>query len=292
MSAVLMIAATHLCHLQPAVASNARAAALYLDHTLVGFRSSLEEPLDTQNPDVMVSCAFILLHYTWGTPFLALDDGTAPNPASDKLLPFAAGLKSVILRAKNAEGSPLTIFGPVLEPESIRRFKDWVSTVECSYDFQEAFMHRSKVPIMDREGECLGVCGSGHAADRLVPIFQSIDAASRGEDVSELMPDIHAYSLMWPAKADKAFEDEVGANKLESLVVMLAFYASMTWFLSDVWWAERRSKVMFKTILTYLEKKGGAEWKQCAGRICEYFDLNPMAHSHPAIYTYPLTPHD
>lgn len=280
-----MISATHLCYLQPAVVSHARAAALYLDHTLAGFRSSLEEPLETQNPDAMVSCAFILLHYTWGTPFLSLDDDAAPNPASDKLISFAAGLKSVILRAKNVEGSPLAIFGPVLQPESIRRFKDWVSTVECSYDFQEAFMRRSKVPTMVCEGECLSNCGSGHAADRLVPIFQTIDAVSRGEDVSELMPDIRAYSLMWPAKADKRFEDEVGANKFESLVVMLAFYASMTCFLSDVWWAERRSKVMFKTILAYLETKAGTEWRQCTRRICEYFDLNPMTHPNPVTRT-------
>ncbi|KAI1380563.1 hypothetical protein F4677DRAFT_403904 [Hypoxylon crocopeplum] len=275
MSAVLMISATHLHHLQPAASSNARAAAHYLDHTLSCFRSSLEAPLEEQNPDVMVACAFILLHYTWATPFFSLDDAD-PNPASDKLIPFASGLKSVILRARDMGCSSPTVFGPLLKPETIRRFKDWVSTVECSYDFQERFMRRPKVPVMGEEEECWEGCGSVHAADRLVPILQTIDAVARGEDVSEMMSDIQAYSLMWPAKSNKKFEDEVGANKLDSLVVMLAFYASMTWLLSDdVWWVERRSKVMFKTILAYLEKEAICEWKQCVGTICEYFGFKP-----------------
>ncbi|KAI0095785.1 hypothetical protein F4776DRAFT_562686 [Hypoxylon sp. NC0597] len=276
MSAVLMISATHLHYLQPAVAINARAAAHYLDRTLASFRASLEAPLGEQNPDVMISCAFILLHYTWATPFFSLDEAE-PNPASDKLIPFASGLKSVIQRANDMESPSLTIFKPLLRPEMIRRFKDWAATVEYSgYNFQEEFMLRSKAPVLGREEECWEGCGSVHAADRLVPILQTVDVISRGEDVSWLMPDVQAYSLMWPAKSNKKFEDEVAVNQPDSLVVMLAFYASMTWLLADdVWWAERRSKVMLKTILAYLEKEAESEWKQCARRICEYFGFRP-----------------
>ncbi|KAI1140821.1 hypothetical protein F5Y05DRAFT_288050 [Hypoxylon sp. FL0543] len=277
MSAVLLISATHLHYLQPAVAANARAAAHYLDLTLADFRASLEGPLREQDPDVMISCAFILLHYTWATPFFALDE-VEPNPGSDKLISFASGLKSVIQRANDIEGRPPIIFGPILEPETIRRFKDWVATVEYSYDFQEKFMLRSKAPVLDgeEEEECWKGCGSVHAADRLVPIFQTIDVVARGEDVSWLKSDIQAYSLMWPAKSNKKFEDEVGANRADSLVVMLAFYACMAWlFADDVWWAERRSKVMLKAILAHLEKRAESEWKQCARRICEYFGFQP-----------------
>ncbi|KAI1409936.1 hypothetical protein F5Y13DRAFT_169250 [Hypoxylon sp. FL1857] len=276
MSAVLMISATHLHHLQPAVATNARAAAHYLDRTLAGFRASLEGPPGEQNPDTMIACAFILLHYTWATPFFSLDEAE-PNPASDKLIPFASGLKSVIIRAKDMEGPPLTIFGPILKPETIARFKNWASTAEYSYDFQEEFMLRSRAPaVLDREEECWKGCGAIHAADRLVPIFQTIEVISRGEDLSWLMTDVKAYALMWPAKSNKKFEDEVAVNQSDSLVVMLAFYACMTWlFADDVWWAERRSKLMLKTILAYLEKEAEIEWKQCARRICEYFGFRP-----------------
>ncbi|OTA93460.1 hypothetical protein M434DRAFT_395611 [Hypoxylon sp. CO27-5] len=271
-----MISATHLHHLQPAVATNVRAAAHYLDRTLASFRASLEAPLREQDPDVMISCAFILLHYTWATPFFSLDEAE-PNPASDKLIPFASGLKSVIQRAHDMESPSLTIFKPLLRPEMIRRFKDWAATVEYSYDFQEEFMLRSKVPVLSREEECWEGCGSVHAADRLVPIFQAVDSISRREeDVEWLMPDIQAYSLMWPAKSNKKFEDEVAVNQPDALVVMLAFYACMTWLLADdVWWAERRSKVMLKTILAYLEKEAESEWKQCARRICKYFGFRP-----------------
>ncbi|KAI0838333.1 hypothetical protein F5Y06DRAFT_269185 [Hypoxylon sp. FL0890] len=275
MCAILMIAATHLHHLQPAVGTNARAAAYYLDRTLASFRASLEAPPGEQDPDVMISCAFILLHYTWATPFFSLDE-TEPDPASDKLIPFASGLKSVILRANDVDGQSPTIFGPLLKPATIRRFKDWVATVEYSYDFQENFMLRSRAPVLGREEECWEGCGSVHAADRLVPIFQTIEVISRGEDMSWLMSDIQAYSLMWPAKANKKFEEEVGANRADALVVMLAFYASMAWLLADeVWWAERRSRGMLKAILAYLEREAESEWKECARRICEYFGFRP-----------------
>ncbi|KAI2627708.1 hypothetical protein GGR54DRAFT_590162 [Hypoxylon sp. NC1633] len=272
MSAILMISATHLHQVQPAVALYARAAAHYLDHTLSGFRSSLEAPFEKQDADATVACAFLLLHYTWATPFYSLLDDTYPDPASDKLIPFAAGLKSVIVRAKEDGGSSLVIFEAVLQRQSIRRFTDWVSTVKCSYDFQERFLGRSHYAPVSDEMECWEACGMIHAADRLVPIFQTIDAVSRGEDVSEVMECIQTYSFMWPAKANKEFEVEVGENKVESLVVMLAFYASMIWLFSDdVWWVERRPRVMFETILGYLDKEARSTWKQCARRISDYF---------------------
>jgi hypothetical protein len=55
-----------------------------------------------------------------------------------------------------------------------------------------------------------------------------MDAVDKGEEMDHLMNYIQGYTLMWPAKCNKEFEEEVRQNQEEALVVVLSFYAS-TW---------------------------------------------------------------
>jgi hypothetical protein len=286
MHAVLLISASHLYYLQPEVARHAEDEAHHLAHALSGFRAVLSTPPEQQNADVIIACAFILLHYAWAVPFSSSDvpGNISVDVGSDNLLSFATGLKCVIQSTRAFEGDSLCIFRTVLAPDSIEQFKGWAAATNCSYDFEGAFLRRARVDpalINDptTEDDCwkLG-CGSVNAADRLVPIFHVIDAVVKGEeDVSYLMPEVQAYSLMWPGKCTGEFEKDVKENKVEALVVMLSFYACTWWLLSkQVWWVERRSRVMCEAILAFLSHEG-KEWEENVLNICEYFGFQRSA---------------
>ncbi|KAL1963133.1 hypothetical protein VTN77DRAFT_8676 [Rasamsonia byssochlamydoides] len=282
MHAVLLMAASHLHHLHPESAEYTHAEAYHLAHTLSGFRRALSRPFQEQNADVIVACAFILLHYAWAVPFsaeLSPDADGVIDIGTDNLLSFAAGLKSVIVTTRDVDRNSLRIFKELLRPNSIQRFKDWAASAGSSYDFEGHFLHRPRIDPAslnhaDSDRECFGLsCGSVDAVDRLIPVFYTIDAVSRGEDMAHLMSEVKAYLLMWPGKCTKEFEQAVRENRNEALVVLLCFYASTCWLMAkDVWWVQERSKFMCDAISKRLESKRDS-WDDRVFKICEYFKI-------------------
>lgn len=276
MHAILTISASHLHHLQPQVPQHTRAAAVHLDRALSGFRLSLSGTnISQQHFDVVIACGFILLHYAWSVPFFNVPNDTSPSIESDGLLWFAAGLKAVILAAYEKEPKE-GIFHGYMKADYVRRFYAWSEEEECSYNFEENFLHQSpSASYKAPEGDCLQGCGNANAGERLVPIFRAVDAVTRGRDISHIMPSILAYSLMWPSKAIRPFQDEVGEKDPWAMITMLSFYASSLFVLSDtVWWAHYRSKVMCESILAHLTREKPGQWEQNVSKITEYFGFN------------------
>ncbi|RYP15631.1 hypothetical protein DL765_005582 [Monosporascus sp. GIB2] len=278
MHAVLTISASHLYYLQPQISRYAKATSMHLDRALSGFRSSLGGTnLPQQEVDVIIACGFILLHYAWSIPYFNVPNNASPSIESDGLMRFAAGVKAVILAVYEKEPRS-GIFHAYLRADRVRQFYAWSAQECCSYDFERHFLRQTfteasrEVP----EGDCLQrECGNANAAERLMPIFRAVDAITRGQDISNIIQAIVAYSLMWPSKAMQAFQDEVKDKYPGAMITMLSFYASSLLILSGrAWWAHHRSKAMCESLLAHLtqEKPGG--WEQNVSKIIEYFGFN------------------
>ena len=271
----MTISASHLHFLQPRLPEYTRAIAVHLDGALSGFRASLNaSTLSQQQPDAIMACGFILLHYAWSVPFFNAQDDKSTDIESDGLLWFAAGVKTVILAVfeKMSAGG---IFHAYMRKDYVRQFYLWSENSGCSYNFEQNFLGRARKPLEIPEGCCPRPCGTTDAEERLVPIFHSVDALTRGRDISDMMPSILAYSLMWPSKAQPAFEDEIKMRSLPAMVTLLCFYACSWQVLPEsAWWAHRRSKVMCEGLLAHLSREKPSRWDRNVSFIADYFGFS------------------
>ncbi|KAL7794460.1 NADP-dependent oxidoreductase domain-containing protein [Trichoderma ceciliae] len=272
MHAVLMISASHQHSLWPDNASYNKSMAYHLDLTRSGFRDLLSQGTDDCDHDVIIACSLLLVHYAWSMPFFAYrDDKIDMRGEPDRLLKFAAGLKTVMKIMKDDKRYTNGLFKSPMSYDTIQQFRDWESTLGESFNLDEYFFSaRSGAPI-----QIVGCCiesGSFNACEPLAPLLRTMDAVSHGHVIQHLMLQIRVYTLFWPAKASKEFEEEVAENQTEALVVMLSFYAIAWWLLSEcVWWAKTRTKVMCESILEYLDNNKDEKWEANIENIRGYF---------------------
>lgn len=277
MHAVLTVSASHLHYLQPHTSRYSQVAAIHLDRSLSGFRESLNHiDLPHQNPDIIMACGFLLLHYAWSVPFFNVPNDRSPDIESDGLLWFAGGVKAVILAVYMKDGKPVDgIFQRHITTNHSRRFYEWSDQADCSYDFEQNFFHRSPPSRESSPDGYLQDYATINAEERLVPIFHTADAVTRGQDISDLMPSVLAYTLMWPSKAMANFEHNVRDGNIDAMVTMLSFYASSWLVVSErAWWAYYRPKIMCKAILEHLSRERPSQWDHNIAKITEYFGFN------------------
>ncbi|KAL7936513.1 hypothetical protein V8C35DRAFT_295713 [Trichoderma chlorosporum] len=276
MHAVLMISASHQRSLWPDNAEHDKSMAYHLDLTLSGFRDLLGSGTDGFNHDIVIACSMLLVHYAWSTPFFAYEDGKIDRRSQpDRLLKFAAGLKTVMKTMKSDVRYTHGIFKVPMSYNSIDEFRQFDETLEETFVFDDFFFSARSMPLSSYDGLCTD-SESFNAVDRLAPLLRTMDAVSKGRVIHHLKPQIEVYSLFWPAKASNEFEEDVAENKTEALVIILCFYATVWRLLSeDVWWAGTRTKVMCESIYEYLENNRDPKWEGDIENIRSYFGFTP-----------------
>lgn len=276
MHAILMISASHQHSISPDNATYIKAMAYHLDLTLSGFRGLLAQGTENCNHDIVIACSLLLVHYAWSMPFFAYpDDKIDMRSEPSRLLKFAAGLKAIIMTMKEDESYPDGIFKSSLSGATIQEFQDWESAIGTSFDFREYFFGAQSISLEDTFGCCMNH-GSCNAFDRLAPLLKTMDAVRNGHAIHHLILQIRIYTLFWPSKASKKFEAEFAINKTEACVVMLTFYATVWWLLSEsVWWARTHSKEMCESILECLDNNKDENWETNIEHIRQYFKFTP-----------------
>ncbi|KAL6889466.1 hypothetical protein HDV57DRAFT_514342 [Trichoderma longibrachiatum] len=276
MHAVLMIAASHQRSLYPDNPAHNKSMAYHLDLTLSGFRDLLSQSTDDFNHDVIIACALLLVHYAWSMPFFAYeDDKIDMKNEPDRLLKFAAGLKTVMKTMKEDARYTSGIFKAPMSYNSIDDFRRFEATLGEAFVFDDFFFSARTIPLSGVDGCCIDL-GNFNACDRLTPLLRTMDAASKGRVIKPLLPQIEIYTLFWPAKASKEFEEEVSQNQTQALVIMLCFYATAWRLLSgEVWWAAARTRVMCETIFEHLDKHRDEMWTADIDNIRRYFKFAP-----------------
>ncbi|KAM0261381.1 hypothetical protein ACHAQJ_002232 [Trichoderma viride] len=250
--------------------------AYHLDLTLSGFRDLLSNGTDNCDHDVVIACSLLLVHYAWSMPFFAYeDDKIDMRSEPDRLLKFAAGLKTVMKTMKDDERYTEGIFKSPMTYETIQEFRDWELTLGETFKFDEYFFSARTSPLEQSIGCCIE-SGCFNAFERLAPLLKTMDAVSHGHAINHLMVQIQVYTIFWPAKASKEFEEEVTENQTEALVMMLSFYATTWRLLSEsVWWAKTRTKVMCESIFEYLDNNKDKKWEADIENIRQYFKFTP-----------------
>lgn len=277
MHAILMISASHQHSISPDNNKYIKAMAYHLDLTLSGFRGLLSQGTETCNHDVVIACSLLLVHYAWSMPFFAYaDDKIDMRSEPDRLLKFAAGLKAVIITMKEDKGYYSGIFKSPMSNTSIQGFQDWESTLATTFDFGECFFGARSNALEGSFG-CCKDHGSADPYERLAPLLRTMDAVLNGHAIHHLMLQIRIYTLFWPSKASRNFEHEFSINQTEACVVMLTFYATAWWLISEsVWWARRRTKVMCESILESLDKNNtDKRWEANIEHVRQFFKFTP-----------------
>ncbi|ETR97166.1 hypothetical protein M419DRAFT_92357 [Trichoderma reesei RUT C-30] len=276
MHAVLMIAASHQRSLSPNNPAHNKSMAYHLDLTLSGFRDLLSQGTDDFNHDVIIACALLLVHYAWSMPFFAYeDDKIDMKTEPDRLLKFAAGLKTVMKAMKEDKRYTTGIFKAPMSYDSIDEFRRFEATLGETFVFDDFFFSARTVPLTAVDGCCFD-SGDFNACDRLTPLLRTMDAVSKGRVIKPLLPQIEVYTLFWPAKASREFEEEVSQNQTQALVIMLCFYATAWRLLSrEVWWATTRTKVMCESIFEHLDRHRDEMWTADVDNIRCYFRFAP-----------------
>ncbi|KAL6819135.1 hypothetical protein V8C40DRAFT_252563 [Trichoderma camerunense] len=272
MHAVLMISAAHQRSLSPHNAEHNKSMSYHLDLTLSGFRDLLSQGTDGFNHDIIIACAMLLVHYAWSMPFFAYEDDKIDMTSEpDRLLKFAAGLKTVMKTMKEDKRYTNGIFKAPMSYTSIDQFRQFEESLAETFVFDDIFFSARTMPLTNYDGCCIE--GQDfNACDRLTPLLRTMDAVSKGRVIHHLIPQIQVYTLFWPAKASKDFEEDVADNKTEALVIMLCFYATAWRLLSeDVWWAKSRTKVMCESIYQYLDNNKDPIWEGDIENIRRYF---------------------
>ncbi|KAL6803135.1 NADP-dependent oxidoreductase domain-containing protein [Trichoderma sp. SZMC 28013] len=272
MHAVLMISAAHQRSLSPHVAEHNKSMSYHLDLTLSGFRDLLSQGTDGFNHDIIIACAMLLVHYAWSMPFFAYEDDKIDMTSEpDRLLKFAAGLKTVMKTMKEDKRYTNGIFKAPMSYSSIDQFRQFEESLAETFVFDDIFFSARTMPLTNYDGCCIE--GQDfNACDRLTPLLRTMDAVSKGRVIHHLIPQIQVYTLFWPAKASKDFEEDVADNKTEALVIMLCFYATAWRLLSeDVWWAKSRTKVMCESIYQYLDNNKDPKWEGDIENVRRYF---------------------
>ncbi|EHK27056.1 uncharacterized protein TRIVIDRAFT_217658 [Trichoderma virens Gv29-8] len=284
MHAILMISASHQRSLWPDNAEHNKSLAYHLDLTLSGFRDLLSQGTDGFNHDIIIACAMLLVHYAWSMPFFAYgDEKIHLEGEPDRLLKFAAGLKTVMKTMKEDKRYTSGIFKAPMSYDSIDEFQQFEASLGDTFVFDDVFFSARTMALSGMDGCCIGG-ESFNACDRLTPLLRTMHAVSKGRVIHHLLPQIQVYTLFWPAKASKDFEEDVAENQTEALVIMLCFYATAWRLLSeDVWWAKTRTKVMCESIYEYLDKNRDPKWEADIENIRRYFGFSPNGNGGWAI---------
>ena len=276
MHGILLIASAHLRYLHPDSKEYSDAETEHLASTIAGLRNALLDPITGENADIITSCSLLLLQHAWSVTYSPGESAGVKTPVdigSDNMLPFSAGLKSVLWSAWQVrEGS---IYQNIINPNMVNNFKAWAiaDSVSCAVEeiFREKTGH-SWPEFRDGEAACVELdCGLVDAIDRLTPILRAADCKFRGLNMAHLSVEASQYLLLWPGKCDGTFRRAVQQNDEEALLILLSFYLCTTSIASSkFWWVRDRSKFMSQAISEHLVKNHNG-YGEKAIVICNYF---------------------
>jgi hypothetical protein len=261
MHSVLLVAASHLQHLQPTENRHRKVALEHLSQTLPSFRNALAALPDRRRDtaDALLACSMLILQYSWEFNGSTIRDAN-PNPEGfGSLLGLYSGLRYIVFeiideRSGSRFDSMLT-YSPRLKIESY--FKDSNLPSEIEVFFGHCL---TCTKISDNKSGSVNGCVD--AAHRLIPILCALKLGRRCLEASGLILDVARYLFAWPNLLSDDFIHLVKISDERSQVVLLYYFAAVLNIRSErFWWMRDRSVYMCDTILLRL----GDRCEECTG---------------------------
>src|SRR5271163_208158 len=128
MHAVLLVAASHLQHLQPSESGHRKVALEHLSHVLPSFRNALATlPVGSgSSADALLACSMLILQYSWEFTLSTVQDANPYAEGFGSLLGLYSGLRYIVFEIIDARSDSrfdsMLTYSPRLKIE--RHFED------------------------------------------------------------------------------------------------------------------------------------------------------------------------
>jgi hypothetical protein len=260
MSAVLLVASSHINYYLPNDHPDRRPVLHHFANALSGLRVALAEEITATTFESIIGCSILLIHYSW----TYVDAG--PNDELDigylfrETVALLHGLKDCVVAAQDVfhqtKWSKVLMYSPRLNLERYIRESKGNNPM-----FSDMFHH------------CL-FCGLGtkctdgasadnmSAASRLLIPLQALKLSLPDFHGSDVASDVLRYLFTWPTLCTKGYVQQVKENNPTSLTILLYYYSAIVSVLSDkIWWMRDRAIFMFNILRSRLE----GQCDECTG---------------------------
>jgi hypothetical protein len=260
MHALLMNAAAHLYHSNPAEAQYKNAEMEHAACATSGLREALSLPPDKFNVEATFAACVLLYNQAWtsfdDSPESA--DEFQPAIALDFLVLLGAGLKELLIDSEAWMGLARSqIFGQAVayspKVDLLQFALRHAMPTELEAQFRREYLqHWSQDDspsslLAAYMKECL----------RLVPVFSVLRLGARGVSIHELDAAIVRYLYSWPMILAPGFVDVIRRKEPCSQLLFWHYYKAVEVGMSEkYWWAQKRARVMLSSLERRLLEHG------------------------------------
>lgn len=269
MHAILMIAASHLSHLEPTNKQYKAAELEHLSSATEGIRTALSD-IDYNTADAVFAGIVLLYNQAWtsceNTSSEPGIDKFSPALETDFLIPLGAGLKGVITQTKmwsfirfSSIFTEAVAFSPKISLNQCAQHTVYPQELEESL--------RMEYLQLWPQNEEQGTPEDGTSPDdfatymkesaRLIPVVSVLKLANSGVDLQPLKKAIVRYLFTWPILLGSQFVEMTTEQKDCTQLLFYHYYEAVEAGLpTSCWWAQKRMNCMVKTLEKNLAEKG------------------------------------
>jgi hypothetical protein len=258
MHSILMIAAAHLHHLEPANETHREAETFHLSRASRGLRAAISAAIDPAHAVVLCGCSALLYTQAWSSRGEEYDRPAAGEARElDFLVRLGTGLKGVFLDQAVWPGVWSSAeFGDEIAFRPVVLLRECAGRTSYPLEFLEKF--RGEYQSVAREGndgDRFDVCAREFS--RLVPALSVIRLGRTGVDVSHLEESLIRYLYCWPILLSTEFIELMKHGDMATSLVFYHFYAAVCAAAADkYWWALRRGSHVSGILKNMLEESG------------------------------------
>jgi hypothetical protein len=252
MSAVLLIAASHINHYLPKDHPDRRPILQHFGSAISGLREDLDRGITSSNFDCIISCSILLVHYSWTYIDTDVNDNHDGSFLFRDTFALFRGVKECVMASY--EFFINTVWFGVLTYKPRRVLERYIiesgpedTTWDDTFNHCMTCSAQSRFPNGD-------MADDASSASRLIIVLKAIDISSPDIRSSGVSSDIYRYLFTWPTLCTRGFIQQVGENSLRSMKVLLYYYAAILNVSSDeIWWMRDRATHMYDMLRAKLE---------------------------------------
>ncbi|KAE8452079.1 hypothetical protein EG329_002245 [Mollisiaceae sp. DMI_Dod_QoI] len=262
MSAVMLVAATHINHQLPKDDPGRRPVLYHFLNALSGLRNALTEPITGSRLDAIISCSILLIHHSWSCIDVTLDNQKDIASLFTESFSLFHGLKDCVMAGYAQHILSTTAWHKTFAHSPRTTLTEYIrihKPRDC--DFLQKVSHSMLCGLKTYDSACSSA-DNMNALSRLSLVLHAIKLAYPDIEGSGVADDIYRFLLTWPPFCTKGFMDQVKENNPASLLILLYYYAAIvSVFSGKLWWMRDRALLMYTKLRGMLEGR----CEECTG---------------------------
>lgn len=258
MSAILLVASSHINHYLPKDHPNRRPVLHHFGVAIAGLRKAVSEGINGNNFDSIISCSLLLIHYSWTYIDSDLSDDREISFLFRDTFALFYGLKECVVTVQSLF-TETAKWAKTLKYKPRKALEQYVYTAQHESNRWDAIFEHC---LFCEEGTNCSYGASADnvsAASRLILLLRAIDIVYADINESGILPDMLRYLFTWPTLCTKGFIQQTQENNPTSLKILFYYYAAILSIYSDeIWWMRDRARLMYDML-----------WLKLSGRCAE-----------------------